>query len=49
VVKNIMNYREPLFRPPGETDSLIFQVAYGCPHNTWVFCSYCSIKSLSYS
>ena len=33
-----MNYREPLFRPPGEADSLIFQVAYGCPHNTCSFC-----------
>lgn len=34
-----MNYREPLFRPPGEADSLIFQVAYGCPHNTCRFCA----------
>ncbi|OGV44216.1 MAG: hypothetical protein A2X48_02700 [Lentisphaerae bacterium GWF2_49_21] len=33
-----MNYREPLFRPPAEADSLIFQVAYGCPHNTCRFC-----------
>jgi len=29
--KKRINYREPLFRPPGEADSLIFQVAYGCP------------------
>ncbi len=36
--KNIMNYREPLFRPPAEADSLIFQVAYGCPHNCCRFC-----------
>ena len=34
-----MNYREPLFRPPGEAESLIFQVAYGCPHNTCRFCA----------
>jgi hypothetical protein len=29
-----MKYREPLFRPPAEADSLIIQAAYGCPHNT---------------
>ena len=34
-----MNYREPLFRPPGEADSLILQVAYGCPHNGCRFCA----------
>ncbi len=33
-----MNYREPLFRPPAEAGSLIFQVAYGCPHNSCRFC-----------
>jgi radical SAM superfamily enzyme YgiQ (UPF0313 family) len=33
-----MNYREPLFRPPAEAESLIFQVAYGCPHNSCCFC-----------
>jgi len=33
-----MKYREPLFRPPAEAESLIFQVAYGCPHNTCRFC-----------
>ena len=33
-----MKWREPLFRPPAEAESLIFQVAYGCPHNTCRFC-----------
>ena len=33
-----MKYIEPLFRPPAEADSLIFQVAYGCPHNSCKFC-----------
>ncbi len=33
-----MNWREPLFRPPAEADSLIVQVSYGCPHNSCRFC-----------
>ena len=33
-----MKYVEPLFRPPAEADSLIFQAAYGCPHNRCRFC-----------
>jgi radical SAM superfamily enzyme YgiQ (UPF0313 family) len=33
-----MEYKEPLFRPPSEANSLILQVAYGCPHNTCLFC-----------
>jgi len=40
-------YREPLFRPPAEADSLIFQVAYGCPHNTCRFCG--MYKGVRYS
>lgn len=33
-----MKLHEPLFRPPAEADSLIFQAAYGCPHNSCRFC-----------
>ena len=42
-----MKYKEPLFRPPSEGDSLIFQVAYGCPHNTCLFCP--MYKGVKYS
>ncbi len=45
--KEIINYREPLFRPPAEADSLIFQVAYGCPHNRCRFCG--MYKSVRYN
>ncbi len=41
-----MNYREPLFRPPAEAESLIFQIAYGCPHNGCRFCG--MYKNVSY-
>ncbi len=34
-----MQYTERLFRPPAEAESLIFQVATGCPHNTCRFCA----------
>lgn len=33
-----MKHVEPLFRPPAEANSSIFQVAYGCPHNQCRFC-----------
>lgn len=29
---------DPVFRPPGEADSLIVRVARGCPHNGCTFC-----------
>ena len=35
----MIHYEEPLFRPPAEAESLIFQVARGCPHNTCRFCA----------
>lgn len=41
-----MKYIEPLFRPPAEAESLIFQVAYGCPHNRCKFCG--MYKSVRY-
>jgi radical SAM superfamily enzyme YgiQ (UPF0313 family) len=34
----MIHYTERLFRPPAEADSLIFQVALGCPHNACCFC-----------
>lgn len=34
----MIHYTERLFRPPAEAESLIFQVALGCPHNTCRFC-----------
>ena len=34
-----MQLTERLFRPPAEADSLIVQVALGCPHNTCRFCA----------
>jgi radical SAM superfamily enzyme YgiQ (UPF0313 family) len=44
---NPIKYKEPLFRPPAEANSLIFQVAYGCPHNTCAFCG--MYKGVKYS
>jgi radical SAM superfamily enzyme YgiQ (UPF0313 family) len=43
----MIKYEEPLFRPPAEADSLIFQVAYGCPHNSCRFCR--MYKSVRYN
>ncbi|MCD4729735.1 MAG: hypothetical protein K8R74_03980 [Bacteroidales bacterium] len=33
-----MKYEEPVFRPPSEAYSLIFQVTIGCSWNNCAFC-----------
>ena len=35
----MIDYDEPLFRPPSEADSLIIQATLGCSHNKCTFCS----------
>jgi len=37
-----IKYNEPIFRPPGEAESLILQVTYGC---SWNKCSFCEMYS----
>jgi radical SAM superfamily enzyme YgiQ (UPF0313 family) len=34
----MLNYDYPLYRPPSESDSLIFQVTLGCSYNLCSFC-----------
>jgi len=43
----MLNYDYPLYRPPSEADSLIFQVTLGCSYNK---CSFCDMyRSKEYS
>lgn len=35
----MINYDEPLYRPPSEAESLIIQATLGCSHNRCTFCS----------
>ena len=34
----MLTYDHPLFRPPSEANSLIFQITIGCSRNLCVFC-----------
>jgi radical SAM superfamily enzyme YgiQ (UPF0313 family) len=40
MVFSTLNYNEPLFRPPSEAYSLIFQITLGC---SWNKCSFCEM------
>ncbi len=38
------NYNEPLFRPPSEARSQIFQITHGCSQNSCTFCGMYKMK-----
>ncbi|MCL5992248.1 MAG: radical SAM protein [Bacteroidetes bacterium] len=42
-----IEYNEPLFRPPSEALSLIFQVTYGCSWNKCAFCEMYTSKKFT--
>jgi radical SAM superfamily enzyme YgiQ (UPF0313 family) len=41
---DFFNYEHPLFRPPSEAGSLIFQITIGCSQNTCAFCGMYKMK-----
>ena len=41
---NYFRYNEPLFRPPSEAQSLIFQITVGCSQNNCKFCGMYKMK-----
>lgn len=41
---NLFRYEEPLFRPPSERQSLIFQATIGCSQNSCKFCGMYKMK-----
>ncbi|MCF6179666.1 MAG: radical SAM protein, partial [Geopsychrobacter sp.] len=38
------DYSQPLFRPPSEARSLIFQITLGCSQNSCTFCGMYKMK-----
>jgi len=45
MIFNRIRYEEPLFRPPSEANSLIFQATIGCSQNTCRFCGMYKTKT----
>jgi len=41
----MLNYQEPVYRPPAEANSLILQITIGCSYNKCSFCSMYETKS----
>ena len=37
------DYEEPVFRPPSEARSLIFQITVGCSQNDCTFCDFVAV------
>ncbi len=43
----MIRYQEPVFRPPSEARSLIFQITLGCSYNRCTFCGMYKMKRFS--